>query len=1355
MVSRLTVVDVGEFVRYDSCQRRLRLSTHNRAEAQKVPFYERLFNTIDPVLQKAGERREQEWEAQLSDAGFARYEPRSSEDGPSWPEVAEAFAAAQVGTRMYAREVTIEGEVGPFEVAGRMDFVVLHWINDKPRLRIVEGKASRKDRTYHRIQLALYVQLLFDYLTGRELVIGGSRLNRSQIEGVVARIDEDSGNAQPLLDLPARNLETELADVLRLLDADGLVASTLGTPLDQLPYRLEAKCDDCVFAVHCLPESARLRGLELLGIEAADARSLRGAGISTLDALAESDPDDPHLQQLRQTGVLQSSPEVLREAAVARRKTLPGGEMHPDEYEVTPRGGWVDSLLPAHDQLGRPLIRVFLVVEYDYVEDRVGALAAHVTADSSRVETGFSVENGRWVPDPQPYGRGPVEDKTTLSGVDVVTVQAESWSHDYQKDAAAEQELLQRFVKGLTDAIRSTAIDDLASVHFYVWSPNDVKHLVNACARVATELLTSLRELLGCRDSLEQLIFSSLRDEIANRYALGWTSTGLIPTVTLRWFGQRYHWVRDIAGGSIDLERAFEQDLFDFKTDLRLAPDGSWATDQAGALHKFEVRARFNDSLSAPYWRARWGELELDFGESVDQRVKSAVQRYQRAAAPGLLEGYLAARTLALRWLEERIPSKNNEIEKPQLDVGAIANFTLEVARLDRASLDFLRLDHHVHAADWIAAGMRDPRQRIASGTAIPLVNVRPAAQQRIQAEINLDGFGLSLEELERRTSFEAGGYVRVSRAHDDPRRGQSKNMQTRAGWTAAIESIDWTVGHIELSPRSTGANPNAYALLSLGSNADPMEHAILTDSLTDFVAPRVDRRIGSHDVHSIFDWLDPTTPTLPNVTAQASHDLAVVESVLSTLDVGDGQNLFPTQKAAVLDGLGARGQLLLGPPGTGKTTTTAAAILSRVLAKGTSPSVILVAGATHRAVDTLLAKVAELEPAFRTASSSVGGALPTIRVAKIGDSGPPTLTLLGGNPGITLLKSVSESVPAVAIVGGTTSGVLRLAERVDPTNSGPLLTDLLVVDEASMMPLAHFLALGTLINEESGEFLLAGDHRQLQPIVHHDWEEEDRPPAQIFQPHLSAYAALHQLALQSQLSAHQLVESPLTHSFRLPTPVRELIARVYAQDAVALTGPTEEAGQAADSDDPLLACWERRGLFLAVHDESQSRNANAVEVEIIRALCERGSAIASEDSVAVITPHRAQRRLLHEALDGFVSVGVVDTVERLQGGERPTVIVSGTASDPGAIAHRAEFLLSLNRANVAFSRAQHRLIVVCSRSLIDHIPSDSDLYEAAALWKAVRATCNVALGEVGVSGYRVELFRTDSEALQTARVAD
>lgn len=181
-----------------------------------------------------------------------------------------------------------------------------------------------------------------------------------------------------------------------------------------------------------------------------------------------------------------------------------------------------------------------------------------------------------------------------------------------------------------------------------------------------------------------------------------------------------------------------------------------------------------------------------------------------------------------------------------------------------------------------------------------------------------------------------------------------------------------------------------------------------------------------------------------------------------------------------------------------------------------------------------------------------------------------------------------------------------------------------------------------------------------------------------------------------------------------------------------------------------LDSVWAgQHGLFLVVHDEDSSRQSNPTEAEIIDRILSLNAQLP-EGGVAVLTPHRAQRSLLRARLQpAHESVGVVDTVERLQGAERSVVIVSGTASDAASISASAEFLLDLNRANVAFSRARDRLIVVCAKSLLDHIPSDTQHYESAMLWKALRGLCSEYLCSLEVAGHRATVLTPPPRALE------
>jgi uncharacterized protein len=96
----------------------------------------------------------------------------------------------------------------------------------------------------------------------------------------------------------------------------------------------------------------------------------------------------------------------------------------------------------------------------------------------------------------------------------------------------------------------------------------------------------------------------------------------------------------------------------------------------------------------------------------------------------------------------------------------------------------------------------------------------------------------------------------------------------------------------------------------------------------------------------------------------------------------------------------------------------------------------------------------------------------------------------------------------------------------------------------------------------------------------------------------------------------------------------------------------------------------------------------------------ERGAtrSLGLED-VLVVTPYNAQVRTIRQAVPDGVRVG---TVDKFQGQEAPVVIVS-LASSSGEEAPRGlGFVFNKNRINVATSRAQCRVELVCSPRLLD-----------------------------------------------------
>ncbi len=289
------------------------------------------------------------------------------------------------------------------------------------------------------------------------------------------------------------------------------------------------------------------------------------------------------------------------------------------------------------------------------------------------------------------------------------------------------------------------------------------------------------------------------------------------------------------------------------------------------------------------------------------------------------------------------------------------------------------------------------------------------------------------------------------------------------------------------------------------------------------------------------------------------------------------------------------------------------------------------------------------------------------------------------------------------------------------------ILAPSLFVDEASMMVLPHFLALATLARDDS-EIMLAGDHRQLAPIVAHDWDVEDRPPIVLYQPFVSVYTAIQSIKEKHEgISDRSITISRLQLTYRLPQEIIELISGLYRKDGIELSGlPRREAEKSFDPSHSWGNIWKGdSGLFLVVHGEEHSTQSNRFEVDLISEIL-RAAPEPLEDSVAIVTPHRAQRSLLKRQLSEFNGfVRIIDTVERLQGGERPVIIFSGTVSDRTNISSNVKFILSLNRSNVAFSRPKNRLIVVCSRNLLDYIPPDLNDYESTMLWKSLRLLCS------------------------------
>jgi superfamily I DNA and/or RNA helicase len=135
-------------------------------------------------------------------------------------------------------------------------------------------------------------------------------------------------------------------------------------------------------------------------------------------------------------------------------------------------------------------------------------------------------------------------------------------------------------------------------------------------------------------------------------------------------------------------------------------------------------------------------------------------------------------------------------------------------------------------------------------------------------------------------------------------------------------------------------------------------------------------------------------------------------------------------------------------------------------------------------------------------------------------------------------------------------------------------------------------------------------------------------------------------------------------------------------------------------------------GLRYVSVEHSGNQNESPEEVEriasMVKGLLARGLTWTSKkgkkltltlEDILVVAPYNAQVSALARRLPAGARVG---TVDKFQGQEAPVVFYSMATSTPEDAPRGMEFLYSLNRFNVAISRAQCLAVLVASPALFD-----------------------------------------------------
>ena len=246
---------------------------------------------------------------------------------------------------------------------------------------------------------------------------------------------------------------------------------------------------------------------------------------------------------------------------------------------------------------------------------------------------------------------------------------------------------------------------------------------------------------------------------------------------------------------------------------------------------------------------------------------------------------------------------------------------------------------------------------------------------------------------------------------------------------------------------------------------------------------------------------------------------------------------------------------------------------------------------------------------------------------------------------------------------------------------------DVLVIDEAGQLSLANAVA----VSGAARNLVLLGDPQQL-----------DQPLQGTHPPGAEASALGHILDGRSTMSPEMGLF--LEQTRRLHPDVCRFTSEAFY--AGRLTSQERLARQDLSAPGRLNGTGVRFVPVIHSGNTNESPEEAAVVADLIRELVGVGGTWTDADDrrhelslaeVLVVAPYNAQVTEIGRALEG-VRVG---TVDKFQGQEAPVSFYSMSTSSPEDAPRGMEFLYSLNRLNVATSRARCLAVVVASPALI------------------------------------------------------
>jgi len=406
---------------------------------------------------------------------------------------------------------------------------------------------------------------------------------------------------------------------------------------------------------------------------------------------------------------------------------------------------------------------------------------------------------------------------------------------------------------------------------------------------------------------------------------------------------------------------------------------------------------------------------------------------------------------------------------------------------------------------------------------------------------------------------------------------------------------------------------------------------------------------------------------------------------------------------------------LLIGPPGTGKTSQALQFLVREQLAEKSKvqsskfkvQSSILLLAYTNRAVDEICNMLTENE-------------LDYIRIGNEFSCDPKYSD--------HLLKEVLDDNATLNSIKSTLADARIVVATTSTMNSNAALFnikyfDLAIIDEASQILEPNIIGLLTVRHAERraiDRFILIGDHKQLPAVVQQSDAETEIDDGELLRINLfsCANSLFERLILTERAAGRTDFIGTLHKQGRMHPDIADFANRkFYAREQLECVPLAHQLEQTLnynkasedETDDVLKA---HRMIFIPSKPCRQlniSEKVNTEEARIITDLLRRlyrqlGKNFDPQKSVGVIVPYRNQIAMIRKEIE---KLGIpeleeisIDTVERYQGSQRDIILYSFTIQSR----YQLDFLTANTfyedgqpvdrKLNVAITRARKQLIL-------------------------------------------------------------